>query len=355
MVLSYYLYRRPYQLLWHLMHWFRKEPQLVLYCADPVDWEILSRLAKYLPHYSWVASGRNVRHYLDKRAVDYHQMPAFPDCVIMCRHQAHKFPVKRILKFGLRHGVYHFKKFTDPRHYRAFDRYFVTSQQEVDLARSMGIENTVAAGFPKLDGLYDGSYSGNDLKRLREECRLDPQKATIFFTATYEKSKMSALSLWKDRIHTLADRYNILVTLHPWISAAKRRMLAERPGVRLIDGYELNPYMLIADVMVGDTSSLLGEFCALNKPIVTFRVPESRRSLPEITRLLDEISTRVENFAELEQALEWISSRGDDKAAARAEANRLLFAYRDGNSARRIADYILRIWDSKFAGTDSLV
>jgi len=326
---------------------------LALYCADPVDWEILARLARYLPPATLVASGKAVRRYLDERRIAYRRMPVFPDAVIMCRHKAHKFPVQRILKFGLRHGVYHFKKFTNPRHYRAFDRYFVTSRQEVDLARSMGIGNTVAAGFPKLDGLYDGSYSEDELERLRQECGIDSQKPTVLFTATYQKSGMSALHLWQDRVHILANHYNILVTLHPWISAAKRRVLAGRPGVYLIERYDLNPYMLLADVMVGDSSSVLGEFCALNKPIVTFRVAESRRSLPEIIQLLDRISTRVGSFTELEEALALVCSQGDGKSAARAEANRRLFEYRDGKSAERIATQILQLWNEEFGSKES--
>ena len=341
MVFSYYIYKYPYRLIWRIRRLFRKGFDLAFYCADPIDWIILSRLREYLPPLRIIASGNATKAYLRERGIAFQSMPAFPDAVIMSRHAAHKFPEKRIMKFGLRHGVYHFKRFTSARNYNLFDLYFVTSSREEEIARSLGIRSARAAGFPKLDPAFDGTYPEDRLDVYRRNCGLDRQKKTVLFTATWEKSGMSAVQLWKDRIGDLTNRYNVLVTLHPWISGKVRQSIAELPGIYFIADYDVLPYMLIADVMVGDTSSIIGEFCVLDKPIITFRVPDARRMLPEIRELLESISMRVATFDEMETALRRITEAGDDRKEQRVRANRIMFDKLDGLAGKRITGEIV--------------
>lgn len=235
----------------------RKNRIIAFYCSEPVDCLILANLIPFLPHAVVIAKNHRTKSYLKSRGIQYCSMPYFPDVVIMCRHAAHKFPSKGIVKFGFRHGVYHFKKFTKAVNYNAFDLYFVTSDDEEKHARALGINNVKAIGFPKLDAYGNGKYAIEYLNGLKKTCDINPAKITLIFTATWEKSGMSAIRKWYNRLDQLTDKYNILVTVHPWTSNKIIKSIQNTPGVYFIDEPDVMPYMLLSDVLIGDTSSII--------------------------------------------------------------------------------------------------
>lgn len=97
---------------------------------------------------------------------------------------------------------------------------------------------------------------------------------------------------------------------------------------------------MIADVLIGDYSSIIGEFCAFNKPIITFKVPDSERTIPEIQELLKEISLQINDKEELENAIKLSIDNPNDKAANRDRANKILFYALDGQAGIRAAEEI---------------
>ena len=93
-------------------------------------------------------------------------------------------------------------------------------------------------------------------------------------------------------------------------------------------------------VFIGDYNSLIGEACALDKPIITFRVPESKRSIKEITRMIENISIRIDGFDELHSAIEQSLNNPDELISARKSANEIIFYALDGNAGKRAAEEI---------------
>jgi len=343
MVFSYYLYKYPYRCLWFLNRMFRKRQLIVFYCAEPLDCFILDNLKAHLPPVEIVAKGKRTKAYLRAQGVSYRTMPVFPDAVIMCRHAAHKFPVAAIKKFGMRHGVYHFKRFTKVRNYNAFDRFFVTSQAEVKQAEAVGIASAVAIGFPKLDRYFQNGYGDEFLGEIRAKYNIDPVKKTLLFSATWEKSGMSAIRKWYNRLNELTEDYNILVTVHPWNSKAMIAVIQNTPRVQFIDEPDLMPFMLLADLMISDTSSIIGEYCVLQKPMITFRVADSRRSLPEITELLAQISIQVDSFDELRTAIDRAFHKDAELQRHQKAAIHLMYDdFTDGLAGKRAADIICK-------------
>ena len=266
-----------------------------------------------------------------------------PDVLLMARHAAYRFPEPKIKKIGFRHGAYHFKKFAGTKAYQAFDCFFVTSQAEVALAHSLGIGNTTAIGFPKLDPAFDNSITAADLEALRRKLQLNPEKSTVLFSSTWDKSGMSAVSLWLMQLPAAAEKYNVLVTLHPFMSQKIVRKIKRIRSVHLITDPDVLPYMLLADVMISDMSSIIAEFCALNKPIITFQVPSARRTEAEIVDLLKKISIRIADAAELFPALAHCLDQPDELAAARMVANNLMFDALDGLAGQRAAAHIRQL------------
>ncbi len=46
MVLSYYLIKYPYTAMWYLAKIFKKQDEVVFYCADPLDYEMFKPIHK---------------------------------------------------------------------------------------------------------------------------------------------------------------------------------------------------------------------------------------------------------------------------------------------------------------------
>ena len=339
MVLAYHLYKYPYKIAWHALDALGHNPSVVCYCGEPVDHVIFQAIQRYLPPIP-VVSGRRARTYLESRGISPAGMPAFPKAVIMFRHAAHKFPVGEIVKIGLAHGAYRFKRFTRAENYNAFDVYMTTGSQEVEWGRQFGIKTAVAVGAPKLDPLFDGTYDRETLQAYRRRTDIDPAKPTVILTATWDGSGMSAIDRWIDRVDDLTRDYNVLVTVHPWTSKTYTRRLKRLASAYFIEDPDIVPYLAISDLLVGDCSSIIAEFCTLNRPIVTFRVGQATRSLPEIFSLLDGISTRIDDMSELRAAIEDGLRQPDRQSEERQRANRLMFDDLDGKAGQRAAAII---------------
>jgi CDP-glycerol glycerophosphotransferase (TagB/SpsB family) len=340
MVLAYYLRKCPYSCGWHSARLLNRTVPVVAYCSCPLDYVVLLPVLKHLPPLPWVAKDHRTASFLEGRGVRPYRTPSFPEAVIMCRHATHRFPLKRIVKIGFRHGAYHFKQFAKPRYYNAFDVYFVTGRHEEDEARAHGIRTAQAVGFPKLDPAFDGTYRPETLHSYREAARIDAARKTVLFTATWDRSGMSAVGKWIDRVDSLAEHYNVIVTVHPWTSGKYKTALRVLKHACFIEDPDVIPYLLIADVLVGDASSIVAEFCALDKPIVTFEVPRTARTVPDVAALLERISTRISSAEQLPGALAESLAHPEKLSAERQRANEMMFDRLDGQAGKRAADVI---------------
>ncbi len=333
----------PYRLLWRIFRRLGRTCGTVVYCAEPMDYIVLKPVLKHLPPLTFVAKNRRTQSALKSMGVSARRWPVFPRSVIMCRHAAGLFPEPLILKIGFRHGAYHFKAYTRPGRYNAFALYFVTSRREEEDARAAGIRTARAGGFPKLDPAFDGSMTPAFLDGIRKKAGADPRKRTVLFTATYDRSGMSAIGRWIGHLDRLSGSYNAWVTVHPWISRKYAQRLKAIPGVFFIEDYDILPYIVACDVMVGDTSSILAEGCALDKPMVTFRLPAARRTPDDVVRMIERFSLRIQSAEELDGAIERCLEDPSAMRVARWEAARIYFDDLDGKAGLRCAKKILEM------------
>lgn len=337
MVLSYYLLKPLYQWLWDRQQSRGKLIDWAVYCADPLDYEIMAPVLEQLPPVVIVARNRAVYRFIQTKGADVRRWPAFARVVLMCRHATHRFPARESVKIGFRHGPYHFKRFADPAYYNAFDLFFMTSRQEVDEARAIGIRCAVSGGYPKLDPYLNGEYSSAYLKSILASTIHDGARKTILFTATWDRSGMSALALWIHKLDQLSRGYNVWVTVHPWVGEKYRRKLRSIHGIHFVEEPNAIPYICLSDVVVGDTSSILAEACALNKPMITFRLRPSSRTNPEIDRMLEAISLRIDGSHELESAIDTCLRNPRLHENERVAASQMMFDFLDGSASRRCA------------------
>ena len=345
---AYYIYKYPYKLGWHIVKLLRKRKELVFYCADPLDYEMFIPIMKHLPKVEIVTKNKKTRNYLKQKGIKYLRMPVFPKAVIMARHTPYKFPVKNIMKIGFDHGLYQFKRWTAPENYNYFNIYFVSSPEQVKTAEALGITTTKAIGYPKLDNAFNGTYNKTYLDKIKDELNLDREKKTIIFTSTWNIDGLSALDRWIDKVGKLTEKYNVLITVHTWTEKSKITKLKAIKNAYFLDKFDVTPYLMIADVFIGDYNSLIGEACALNKPIITFRVPESKRSIKEITEMIERISIRIDEFDEIQDTIEQSINNPYELKRERENANKTMFLALDGYAGKRAADVIIKILDKNF-------
>ncbi|MCD4817620.1 MAG: CDP-glycerol glycerophosphotransferase family protein [Candidatus Cloacimonetes bacterium] len=340
MTLSYYIYKYPYKILWFIHKILKMNSKIVFYCADPLDYEMFIPIQKHLPDIPIVAKNKKTKDYLKKKNIKYKNMPVFPDSVIMARHMPYKFPVIKIVKFGFDHGLYQFKKWTSSKYYNQFDIYFVSSNEQVKKAKEMGITTTKAIGYPKLDNAFNGIYNENYLRKIKDDLNLDPQKKTIIFTSTWNVDGLSALDRWIDKVHLLTEKYNILITVHTWTLDKYKTILKQIDGTVYLDKFDVTPYLMISDIFVGDYNSLIGEFCALDKPMITFSMQNNKKTLPGILEMLANISIQIDDFEMIFDAIKDSLLNPDKKSHEREMANQILFQSLDGKAGQRAATEI---------------
>ena len=138
-------------------------------------------------------------------------------------------------------------------------------------------------GYPKVDCLVDGSL---DRSRVLREMGLDPSAPTVLYAPTwspYSSLNQAGASI----IESLArSGGNVIVKLHDRSydtsdrasGGVDWRLRLERVcrdfGVHLAGGFDASPYLVAADVLVTDHSSVGFEYMLLDRPVVVIDCPQ---------------------------------------------------------------------------------
>jgi hypothetical protein len=161
-------------------------------------------------------------------------------------------------------------------------------------------------GMPKSDCLLDGNLSRD---AVLEEAGLDPRRPTILYAPTW--SRFSSLNaMGEDIVRGLvAAGYTVLVKLHEnsldpayfcsggvdWI-ARLTPVLPLGRGV-LVRSSDASPWLVAADVLITDHSSIGFEYLLLDRPVVRIAMPQLIAGTDigaEYVRLMGDVSTTVE-------------------------------------------------------------
>ena len=340
MVFSGYLIKGPYWVFWHLLRWLGKLDDVVFYVDSEQDYVVIEHI---LPHlnkpFRIVARNEKVAKTLRKKGVDARAWPAFPRLLIMARHAFHRFPIAAIKKIGMNHGIYHFKKMIRAEKYNAFDLYLFISEAEAQQAKEYGVSCGVAGGCPRKDTFSD-PHTIAASQKIKQQDSFDPQKKTLLFTATWDRSGLSAINRWIDHLPQLALQYNVFVSLHPMMSQTYFERVLAIPGIQFAQPHMLPAHMLAADLLISDTSSVMAEFCGLDKPIITFRVDSGKRLTKEIKEMIQDISIGIDSVDELGGAIEQYTQNPGLKSDLRARWNKVFYGEHKGSHGKKAAAII---------------
>ncbi len=206
-------------------------------------------------------------------------------------------------------------------------------------------DRAVLVGYPKADVLMAESGQAH---LAAAALGLDSNHPTAIFAPTF--SPASALHVAGERIieTLLASGCNVIVKLHDRSLDADPRYsggidwpgrLARFKGPRflLAASGDSTPYVLASDLMITDHSSIGFEFCALDRPLIVFDVPElieSARINRQKVELLRSAATVVASVPALEAAVRNALVAPDARSPERRRVAAEVF-YRPGDATAR--------------------
>lgn len=163
------------------------------------------------------------------------------------------------------------------RHY--FDLYL--TQGPFFTKRFMEFKNkykdfeVIETGWPKLDiyGTEKAKYEAEKQLLLEQ----NNASKVLLYAPTFSPKLTSAPHL-VDQIKSLAKNhpdYLILLKFHPlmaenWLDVY-RKLAQETPNIIFETEKNIIKFLLMADIMISDTSSVIYEFLLLDKPVITFK------------------------------------------------------------------------------------
>ncbi len=350
MVISGYIIKPPYWLVWHTLKVFGKLCPTAFYVDSLHDYHLVESVLPYIKSpYKIIARNKKTATELKNAGINATSWPAFPQVLIMTRHAFHRFPIKAIKKIGLRHGPYHFKKMIHHSKYNAFDMFLFTSQTEVEKALKLGITNGVPGGYPRLD-VFKSRQAINKSIAVRNESSFYKDKTTLLFTATWDRSGLSAVDKWIGHLDELKDKYNVFVSLHPMMSEVYFNKIKKQKNVCLVSSKDLPVYMLASDYLVSDTSSVIAEYCSLDKGIITFKLKAQGRLTNEICEMIKDVSIQIDDVEEIDAAVKQYKENPDLKRAEREKWSKMFFDDVSVSHGEKAAKYINSFIEKNTAG-----
>src|SRR5215217_3788720 len=204
---------------------------------------------------------------------------------------------------------------------RGWDRLlFINRRRMQNFVRAGALDanNTVArlVGMPKVDCLVDGSLSRN---AVLEMLGIDPARKIVLYAPTWS-AHSSLVTMGRELVESLVSAgYAVIVKLHDrshdpqhensggvdWVS--RLDPLLRESGGHLAISSNSCPYLVAADVMITDHSSIGFEYLLLDRPVVRIEVPQllSEANVnPEYVELLSDASMTVRTAGEAVKAVE---------------------------------------------------
>ncbi len=234
---------------------------------------------------------------------------------------------------------------------RDWDRlFFINRRRMRNFVASGAIDPESAAarlvGYPKLDCLVDGSLKRDE---VLSSLGIDPQRQTVLYAPTW--SQYSSLNkMGEDLVERLcAAGYAVIVKLHDrsrdsayihsggvdWVSRLEP-VLARSAG-HLATGSDASLYLMAADLLITDHSSVGFEYLLLDRPLIRIEVPEliaATNIHADYVSLMAEASTTVQTVEQAVDAVYDNLSEPLQKSVSRKAVADELF-YRPGTATSR--------------------
>ncbi|MCT4613296.1 MAG: CDP-glycerol glycerophosphotransferase family protein [Marinifilaceae bacterium] len=190
----------------------------------------------------------------------------------------------------------------------------------------------VETGWSRQDTVYKSLNLYSDYKnKLLSDSN---KKKIVLYAPTFSPSCTSAFDMNVGLEKLVKEREClVLVKLHDKTSdelkAKYRKLAKENKNILYIEDTNILRYLIAADIMISDTSSVIYEFLLLDKPVITYNTIGKNlywkdiKEIDEITEAYDQ----VQDDQEYIDKRKWIVNNYDP--------------YIDGNSSKRMVDAVV--------------
>lgn len=174
------------------------------------------------------------------------------------------------------------------RHY--FDLYLTSgpyfTERFLFLSRKHKNFKVIETGWSKLDSLYEKQP---DLEQQKQQIRMHSGCNHIVLYAPTFSPSLTSVNILKPEIIQLVEKENIFLRIKfhdlmdPSVIDAYEETFRNNAKVEILTDCNIIDQLVISDIMISDTSSVVYEFILLNKPVITFKSRSANISWLNIT------------------------------------------------------------------------
>ena len=229
------------------------------------------------------------------------------------------------------------------------DYLFITSENIKDFYRDafrIDGNKIKSFGIPRTDYYFED----RDFKKLREDFDnkypLAKNKKIILYAPTFRDNEddnnvFKYLDLEKFN-NALSEEYVLALRLHPKINQFFKGDIDSKDEFIDVSDYKNEQeLMLISDLLITDYSSIMIEFALLNKPIIFFTYDYERYLTKDRGFYYDFESNVPGDIVKTDDELIRLIKEGNYNTEKQDSFLKMQFDYIDGNSSKRIVDFIL--------------
>ena len=312
--------------------------KVILFCQNNYAFGILEPIRNVLEkqgqNYIWFISEKIVDDFpfkSNKHTTLISDLEHYQSDVIFVPGNAVPYYL-RGLKVQIFHGLAGEKKgHFRMRHY--FDLYLTQGPYFTNKFKELKTKykdfDVIETGWPKLDIFGEDKTRYKNFKE--ELLETHNAKKIILYAPTFSP-KLTSASFLVDQIKKLADNseYLILLKFHPlmaqkWLDIYQN-LADDIPNIIFQKEKNIIKFLLISDLLISDTSSVIYEFILLDKPVITFN------SISE--NIIWEDSNEYNNLTDLVKN----NLEEDPYASSRAYIYQQFHPYNDGKSAERMIE-----------------
>ncbi|MBP6528389.1 MAG: CDP-glycerol glycerophosphotransferase family protein, partial [Prevotella sp.] len=220
---------------------------------------------------------------------------------------------------------------------RYFDTYFTQGPYFTRKFKQLSYKykdfEVLETGWTRQDWISD-HRSSFDIEK-NELLQKYGKKQIVLYAPTFSP-KLTSLPLIKDALIKLTKEKDVLLMMkfHPltsqeWIDEY-RQLANEHDNMIFVEDFSVTKYLLMADVMISDTSSTIYEFLLLNKPVITLRAISKDiywKNIDNPEELCDAFE-QVQHDKEIISLRHWVIQNYDPYSAG-GVAQRMLEGARD--------------------------